>query len=293
MWECEVTTWTGDGIKSFGVIHLNAASHCNLVTGPCRDRRPAPRGSWGQLQSLHSERNRSQEELHLRRAPGEVPVLFQVSQAGVRKLTPGLARTASSLRQPSPLNPNRLASLPAHLHTLSTPRVPSPLGKGTPARQPKQSFPVRTSKTTERHVLLPEDPQLAPLPQSPIGSQVNLLPPPRPVAGPSKHPQQDERSDAEKMTKRERGEAGLPRLTAYATADGYRLKMLQAFLKREHGVGVVRVYDDCIYAVGCVPRASIETRCMPCPFCPDTEHRPRYVARPRSNRPEASRFLSG
>lgn len=51
------------------------------------------------------------------------------------------------------------------------------------------------------------------------------------------------------MTRQEREEAKLPRLTAYATADGYRLKLLQAFLKREHGVGVVRVFDDCIYAV--------------------------------------------
>ena len=51
------------------------------------------------------------------------------------------------------------------------------------------------------------------------------------------------------MTKREREENGLARFTAYATAEGYRLKMLQAFLRREHGVGVVRVYDDCIYAV--------------------------------------------
>ena len=59
----------------------------------------------------------------------------------------------------------------------------------------------------------------------------------------------DERSDAEKMTKREREEARLPRLTAYTTADAYRLKFLQAFLKREHGVGVVRVFDDCVYAV--------------------------------------------
>lgn len=63
------------------------------------------------------------------------------------------------------------------------------------------------------------------------------------------HHQVDERSDAEKMTKREREENGLPRLTAYGTAEGYRLKLLQAFLKREHGVGVVRVFDDCIYAV--------------------------------------------
>jgi uncharacterized Rmd1/YagE family protein len=51
------------------------------------------------------------------------------------------------------------------------------------------------------------------------------------------------------MSKAQRQEAGLPRLTAYATAESYRIKLLQAFLKREHGVGVVRVFDDAVYAV--------------------------------------------
>lgn len=58
-----------------------------------------------------------------------------------------------------------------------------------------------------------------------------------------------ERTEAEKMSKAQRQEAGLPRLTAYATAESYRIKLLQAFLKREHGVGVVRVFDDAVYAV--------------------------------------------
>ncbi|RXK37874.1 cytoplasmic protein [Tremella mesenterica] len=170
---------------------------------------------------------------------------------------PGIARTASSLRQGSPINPSgsSLASLPAHLRNLSAPKIPSPLGKGTPARQLKQSLPVRTSKTTERHVFLPEDPQLAPLPISPMGSRTDLAPPRRASTSSSAtpHSYHDERSDAEKMTKRERDENHLPRLTAYNTADGYRLKLLQAFLKREHGVGVVRVFDDCIYAVYNLP----------------------------------------
>lgn len=193
---------------------------------------------------------------------------------------PGIARAASNLRQAAPsansssgssasTGANALASLPAHLRHLSTPRIPSPLGKGTPARNLKQSFPVRTSKTTERHVFLPEDPQLAPLPASPMGSQVNLLPPPRAAHSHREREresgrkeqaiptQSDERSEAEKMTKREREEARLPRLTAYTTAEGYRLKLLQAFLKREHGVGVVRVFDDCLYAVSFLFRRAI------------------------------------
>lgn len=163
---------------------------------------------------------------------------------------PGLARTASSLRQGS-----SLSSLPAHLRNLSAPPVPSPLGKGTPARQLKQSLPVRTSKTTERHVFLPEDPQLAPIPRSPLETPQLATPPRRGSATSTLGPRQqhDERSDAEKMTRREREENRLPRLTAYATAEGYKLKTLQAFLKREHGVSVVRVYDDCVYAIYNLP----------------------------------------
>lgn len=187
-----------------------------------------------------------------RTCPGETPALYQVSPSPspspeLPPLTPpGLARTASSLRQGS-----SLSSLPAHLRNLSAPPVPSPLGKGTPARQLKQSLPVRTSKTTERHVFLPEDPQLAPIPRSPLETPQLATPPRRGSATSTLGPRQqhDERSDAEKMTRREREENRLPRLTAYATAEGYKLKTLQAFLKREHGVSVVRVYDDCVYAV--------------------------------------------
>lgn len=90
------------------------------------------------------------------------------------------------------------------------------------------------------------------MPASPRGSNAKLnLPPPSPRRNGDQGTSGDERSLAEMMTKREREEAGLPRLTAYATADSYRLKLLQAFLKREHGVGVVRVFDDCVYAVRC------------------------------------------
>lgn len=50
------------------------------------------------------------------------------------------------------------------------------------------------------------------------------------------------------MTKDERERNGFGRLTAYATADSFRLKSLAAFLKREHGAEV-RIFDEAIYAV--------------------------------------------
>lgn len=175
--------------------------------------------------------------------------------------------------------PSPLLSLPAHLRQSTVPRIPSPLGRGTPGKQKqkslgtnlagvrkdiKQSLPVRTSKITQKHVFLPEEPQTKPLPASMSRTStgtVRYSAPPQaryegdgPGDGDRNEDKdagegKDERSEAEKMTKSQREEARLPRLTAYATADGYRNKLLQNYLKREHGVGVVRVFDDAIYAV--------------------------------------------
>lgn len=106
---------------------------------------------------------------------------------------------------------------------------------------------------TQKHVFLPEEIQTRPLAPS-----VAPAPPPpsrfnSDMDTSSSVPAEDERTEAEKMTKAQRQDAGLPRLTAYATAESYRMKLLQAFLKREHGVGVVRVFDDAVYAVYTLP----------------------------------------
>lgn len=186
----------------------------------------------------------------------------------------GLARAASALRQSQPASPpsntsSPLLSLPAHLRTSTAPRIPSPLGRGTPnsaapggaaigpaTKSTPTTAPVkRTSKMSQKHVLLPEEPQTKPMP----ASAMNHPPASAPLRSPAwqseslttavEEDRTDERTEAEKMSKSQREEAGLPRLTAYATADGYKTKLLQAFLKREHGVGVVRVFDDAVYAV--------------------------------------------
>jgi hypothetical protein len=185
-------------------------------------------------------------------------------------LCSGLARAASALRQQAPaIQQSALLSLPAHLRASTAPRIPSPLGRGTPSKpQPKQSFPVRTSKLTQKHVLLPEEIQTRPL----GSANVPTTPPPRYSStsesntGTSTTYDEHERTDAEKMSKSQRQEAGLPRLTAYATAESYRIKLLQAFLKREHGVGVVRVFDDAVYAVS--PGVSMIQRTH-CTLSPD------------------------
>ncbi|CDZ96295.1 Uncharacterized conserved protein [Phaffia rhodozyma] len=132
-----------------------------------------------------------------------------------------------------------------------------PMGKGTPSGKglEKLSLPARTSKTGKKLVFLPEEVQNQPLPVIPGGA--------RPLAHPPKADGQveegerdqgrvDDRSEAERMNKEERERNGFGRLTAYATAESYRLRNLAVFLKREHGAEV-RIFDEAIYAVYTLP----------------------------------------
>jgi len=50
------------------------------------------------------------------------------------------------------------------------------------------------------------------------------------------------------MGKDERERHGFRRMTAYSVTEGYRLKAVAPFLKREHGVKP-RVFDEAMYAV--------------------------------------------
>lgn len=50
------------------------------------------------------------------------------------------------------------------------------------------------------------------------------------------------------MSKEERERAGFRRITAYCIAEGFKMKLLASFLKREHNVKP-RVYDEAMYVV--------------------------------------------
>lgn len=104
--------------------------------------------------------------------------------------------------------------------------------------------------------MLPSEPQTAPLPDAlKVGSEDEDLAPP----SSRKHYQQhhhEGKSDGEKMNKEERQRAGFRRLTAYSVAEGFRLKLLLAYLKREHGIAP-RVFDEAVYGVSALWRASV------------------------------------
>lgn len=96
----------------------------------------------------------------------------------------------------------------------------------------------RTSKTSQKLVVLPSAPQTKPIPEEdePHGYETD--------AGIIK----ERKSEGERMNKEERRRAGFKRLTAYCVAQSFNMKLLASFLRREHNV-VPRVFDDALYTV--------------------------------------------
>lgn len=167
-------------------------------------------------------------------------------QGPPRRSTPSIARSAlnrlrstptlQSIPESSVLPPAaRRAPLLRSLTGSST-SSNSSRANGNGNQHVQQSKPnQRTSKASQKLVVLPSEPQTAKL----DGVQKEEI------------SSADYRSDGERMPKAERQRASYRRITAYSTAEGFRLKLLAAFLKREHGVAP-RVYDEAVYAV-CQP----------------------------------------
>ncbi|EJD40214.1 DUF155-domain-containing protein [Auricularia subglabra TFB-10046 SS5] len=93
---------------------------------------------------------------------------------------------------------------------------------------------ARTTKTAQKHVVLPSEAQTKPLPARADDEESFA------------------HSRAERMTKEQREQEGFRRLTAYCVADGFKMKLLAAFLKREHAVSP-RIYDEALYAMYHLP----------------------------------------
>ncbi|KAJ3986496.1 DUF155-domain-containing protein [Lentinula detonsa] len=103
----------------------------------------------------------------------------------------------------------------------------------------------RTSKTSQKLVVLPSAPQTKPIPgeedEDVIGYETD--------AGIR---MRDYKSQAERMSKEQRKRAGIKRITAYCIAESLKMKLLASFLKREHNVGP-RVFDEALYAMYHLP----------------------------------------
>ncbi|KAF6745424.1 hypothetical protein DFP72DRAFT_824538 [Ephemerocybe angulata] len=121
-------------------------------------------------------------------------------------------------------------------------------GKATMPSLPKHQ---RTSKTSQKLVVLPSAPQTKPMGKQLAEEEVSAQVSPE-EAQPSKLRIRDYKSAAERMSKEERKKAGFKRMTAYCIAEGLNMKVLSGFLKREHNV-LPRIFDEALYAMYHLP----------------------------------------
>ncbi|KAF9092008.1 hypothetical protein BGX23_004688 [Mortierella sp. AD031] len=133
----------------------------------------------------------------------------------------------------------------AYQHGYMTP------GPGTPKQK---QVPLRTTKVSQKLVMLPEDQEEADeddieLPEGPFSDQ--LMDPFRDeiteFRGRRRGLHGRAPTHSELLTKEQRNTKGLARVIAYCTAEGYDIKKLSAYLKANHGVHP-RLYDEALYA---------------------------------------------
>ncbi|EGN92866.1 hypothetical protein SERLA73DRAFT_146477 [Serpula lacrymans var. lacrymans S7.3] len=151
------------------------------------------------------------------------------------------------MSRPSTSRQSSNAQLPrfrsAHVPTLSNAR-PSPVTRrtsvsGLTAGAQKAQ---RTSKTSQKLVLLPSAPQTKPLradEDDVHGYETDTG-------------FRDHKSEGERMTKEQRQRAGFKRITAYCISESFKMKLLASFLKREHNVSP-RVFDEAMYILYHLP----------------------------------------
>lgn len=143
-------------------------------------------------------------------------------------------------QQPRPrIATPRTPSLSLQKSILSTPpALTSAAAGGT-----KPAATQRTSKTHQRLVELPSDPQTRPH-RAEQGEDDAI----HGYETDNGVRMREQKSATERMTKAERRRAGCRRITAYWLADGVRLKLLGSFLRREHNV-IPRSFDEALYVV--------------------------------------------
>ncbi|KAJ3267485.1 hypothetical protein HK104_005833 [Borealophlyctis nickersoniae] len=118
---------------------------------------------------------------------------------------------------------------------------------GASSQRMRPNAPQRTTKTTQKLVLFPEESQGVYLSGVEDGGQQQPQPwyaPYNEVVVPHVVPDAA-RTEAERMSKEQR--TMLPRVTSYSMAEGYKINDITKYIERQHGVST-KVYDECLYA---------------------------------------------
>ncbi|EGP87983.1 unnamed protein product [Zymoseptoria tritici ST99CH_1A5] len=121
-------------------------------------------------------------------------------------------------------------------------------GKGIPLSG--AHIPARSSKTSEKLVLLPETSEE---PEEDDFEDDDSAPPRDDELRKRKLPGKGGKSVAERLPKSQRiADPELARVTAYCTAQSYKLRTTAAFVRDQHGAKT-KLYDDCLYCVYQLP----------------------------------------
>ncbi|KAF2203335.1 DUF155-domain-containing protein [Delitschia confertaspora ATCC 74209] len=131
-----------------------------------------------------------------------------------------------------------------------TPSGRHPLDPRLSGRLLPQHIPTRSSKLSEKLVLLPETNVQADGGLEDIVEDDSRPPKDEELARAAQGVLQN-RSYAERLPKARRTEQ-LPRVTAYCTAQAYKMKSTAEFVKTQHGART-KLYDDCLYTVYHLP----------------------------------------
>jgi len=114
-------------------------------------------------------------------------------------------------------------------------------------------IPARTSKTSEKLVLLPETTEEDGGEKAGFEEEDEAAPPSDEALSRRRQAAKGGKSDAERLPKSQRtAEAQLARVTAYCTAQSYKLRSTAAFVRDQHGART-KLYDDCLYCVYQLP----------------------------------------
>jgi uncharacterized Rmd1/YagE family protein len=111
--------------------------------------------------------------------------------------------------------------------------------------------PSRTTKTSEKLVLLPEAVEEEDE-KGDFGKDEDTGPPKDDDDSYRRPGRDGVKSYAERLPKSRRTEKELPRVTAYCTAQAYRLRSTATFVRQRHGARA-KLYDDCLYCAYHLP----------------------------------------
>ena len=114
-----------------------------------------------------------------------------------------------------------------------------------------QHIPTRSSKVSEKLVLLPETTEAPGDDETGIQEDDDSAPPRDEELARRRQPGIGDKSYAERLPKARRAEK-LSRVTAYCTAQSSRLRATATFVRDQHGART-KLYDDCLYCVYQLP----------------------------------------